>query len=269
MSWISVHDTVKGWKLNSLAKEIGCSSNEALGLLVNLWLWAFTKYVNQDGLLRSVDRADLAKAVRESLDERYSAEQVVEALVSVGWIDEVAERLYIHDWAEWQSQYYKMASVREKDRKRQADYRARQAGASKGQSAADSPSPKPANADSSESKASPPPPPTQEVKKKATKEYSTGFEEFWSAYPRKTDKGAAYKCYNARLKDGWSPQELLEAARSYAAEAAQRHTEERYIKHAKTFLSADTPFAQYVRREAPGQQGFNEEDPFADWNWRQ
>ena len=37
--WISVHDNVIGGKLRKLAKEIGCSQNEALGLLIRLWLW--------------------------------------------------------------------------------------------------------------------------------------------------------------------------------------------------------------------------------------
>ena len=40
MAWISVHEQVIGGKLRSLAKEIGCSQNEALGILIRLWLWA-------------------------------------------------------------------------------------------------------------------------------------------------------------------------------------------------------------------------------------
>ena len=32
MAWISVHEQVIGGKLRNLAKEIGCSQNEALGI---------------------------------------------------------------------------------------------------------------------------------------------------------------------------------------------------------------------------------------------
>ena len=35
-------------------------------------------------------------------------------------------------------------------------------------------------------------------------EYAVAFEEFWKVYPRKVDKGNAYKKYQARLNDGYS-----------------------------------------------------------------
>ena len=46
--------------------------------------------------------------------------------------------------------------------------------------------------------------------------YSVHFESFWNAYPRKKEKAKAYKCYNARLNDGYSEEELLTAATEYA-----------------------------------------------------
>ena len=39
--------------------------------------------------------------------------------------------------------------------------------------------------------------------------YSVHFEEFWKVYPRKKEKAKAYKYYLARLKDGFSEEELL------------------------------------------------------------
>ena len=50
MAWISVHEQVIGKKLRSLAKEIGCSQNEALGLLVRLWLWESTMQIRKGAL---------------------------------------------------------------------------------------------------------------------------------------------------------------------------------------------------------------------------
>ena len=48
MAWISVHKEVIGTKLRLLAKKIGGSQNEALGILVRLWLWAMTE-ADRDG----------------------------------------------------------------------------------------------------------------------------------------------------------------------------------------------------------------------------
>lgn len=50
MAWISVHKEVIGTKLRLLAKKIGGSQNEALGILVRLWLWAMTE-ADRDGSL--------------------------------------------------------------------------------------------------------------------------------------------------------------------------------------------------------------------------
>lgn len=39
LAWISVEQTLIGKKLRVLAKDLGCSQNEAIGILINLWLW--------------------------------------------------------------------------------------------------------------------------------------------------------------------------------------------------------------------------------------
>lgn len=79
--------------------------------------------------------------------------------------------------------------------------------------------------------------------------YSVHFESFWNVYPRKKEKAKAYKCYNARLKDGYSEEELLIAATKYAEECEARKTEERYIKLGATFLGPSTPFTDYLKKE--------------------
>lgn len=79
--------------------------------------------------------------------------------------------------------------------------------------------------------------------------YSVHFESFWNAYPRKKEKAKAYKCYNARLNDGYSEEEMLTAAVEYANECRKRKTEERYIKLGATFLSASTPFVDYLNEK--------------------
>lgn len=76
--------------------------------------------------------------------------------------------------------------------------------------------------------------------------YTKDFEDFWKLYPRKKEKGNAYKKYMARLNDGYSSEELQNAAKAYADEVISRHTEEKFIKHPKTFLSEALPFLDYL-----------------------
>ena len=76
--------------------------------------------------------------------------------------------------------------------------------------------------------------------------YSCAFEALWAAYPRKKEKANAYKCYKARLADGFSEDELMTAVKRYADECKARHTETRYIKLGATFLGPNTPFSDYL-----------------------
>ena len=77
--------------------------------------------------------------------------------------------------------------------------------------------------------------------------YSVNFEAFWKIYPRKKEKAKAFKNYEARLKNGFSEEEILKAATAYAEECRSRNTEERFIKLGATFLSASTPFTDYLK----------------------
>ena len=262
VAWISVHDTVKGKKLRNFAEEMGCSLNEALGLLVGFWLWGLDN-VDPDGLIPSAKRKHIANALVEGLDERYSAEKAAEAMISTGWIDDVDGHLYVHDWKQWQKQWYKAMKIRSYDNERKAKGRSEKQAAEVSDKPRDEPQAPNVQSGAVDEEANDSVP---KPVKKAKNAYPSGFEEFWGAYPRKTGKGEAYKCYSARLKDGWSPEELLQAARNYAQETARRHTEPQYIKHPKTFLSADTPFTDFLpQRGVPEQQRFDEECPFAEW----
>ena len=75
----------------------------------------------------------------------------------------------------------------------------------------------------------------------------------WEAYPRKVDKGQAYKKYKARLEDGFSHEQLYEAVKNYAAQCKKQRTETMYIKHGKTFLGESTPFLDYLPKDKPAQ----------------
>lgn len=78
------------------------------------------------------------------------------------------------------------------------------------------------------------------------KTYTCAFEALWKAYPRKKEKAGAYKCYKARLADGFSEDELETAVKRYADECQRQKTEQKYIKLAATFLGPSTPFTDYL-----------------------
>lgn len=74
-----------------------------------------------------------------------------------------------------------------------------------------------------------PVPPAEQKSNKAIGNYTTDFEELWEAYPRKVDKGQAYKKYKARLEDGFSHEQLYEAVKNYAAQCKNPDEEERIM----------------------------------------
>lgn len=86
----------------------------------------------------------------------------------------------------------------------------------------------------------------KDIKKKEKNTYVPAFVSFWSVYPRKKEKDAAYKTWQTRLKEGVKPQDMLLAAERYAQECQINETEERFIKHPKTFLGPSKPFAEYL-----------------------
>lgn len=125
MAWISVHDHVDGGKLRELAKEIGCSQKEALGILVSLWIWGLNNADNT-GELRSCDRHDIAEEVlSKGISEGLDKNKIVESLIEKRWVDEVNGTLYLHDWDEWQEQWYKFLKRKEYDSERKRRDRAK------------------------------------------------------------------------------------------------------------------------------------------------
>lgn len=236
MAWVSVHEKLIGPKLRELAKEIGTSQNEAIGILIRMWLWALNE-ADTAGALKYVDGDDIKGVLANGLVKDTDTETVLNGLISTGWLEMVDGSYYIHDWEDWQKQWYRLQDVKEKNKIRQQKFRDNHRGEK-----AKKPTPKQTVEDNEE----------PEKTEKKSSGYTKDFEEFWQIYPRKVGKGEAYKKYKARLNDGFSEAELLEAATNYARKCASEHTEEKYIKHGKTFLSEATPFTDYIssRQEA-------------------
>lgn len=122
MAWVSVHQEVDGAKLRRLYKTMGCSKFEALGILNFLWFWGM-KNADENGLVSDADLDVLSRYLYgcgEGSD--LDMGKVVQALVDVGWIDMATDGFYIHDWDQWQEQWYKLQKNRKNDaeRKRRA-----------------------------------------------------------------------------------------------------------------------------------------------------
>ncbi len=77
------------------------------------------------------------------------------------------------------------------------------------------------------------------VKKKESNKdiYTPEFESFWTEYPRKIEKQDAAKTFNKIVKAGEDHAVIIQCAKNYKAECKRLKTEQRYIKHAKTFLN--------------------------------
>lgn len=98
--------------------------------------------------------------------------------------------------------------------------------------------------------------------------YSCAFEVLWATYPRKKEKANAYKCYKARLADGFSEDELMTAVKRYADECKARGTEARYIKLGATFLGLSTPFQDYLGDYKPEDSGGGKHKNFDNFERR-
>ncbi len=265
MAWIAVHDTVLGPKLRDLYKPLGSNVPEAIGILVILWLWG-RENADEDGNILNADKEDISRLLYgQCVGCKLDFDKVVQALIDAGWIDTVNDKLLLHDWDVWQEQWYKAKKKRQADvnRKRDARLRMSENASPASQPVLVSEEKKPAEEPDESEK------PKFGEKTEEAPRYSKDFEGFWSVYPRKIGKGEAYKKYQARRKDGFSETELLDAAKNYAAECKKRKTELEYIKHAKTFLNENTPFADFIPKEPPevahAEAYQNNQNPFAKY----
>lgn len=244
MAWISVDQKLIGGKLRKLYKAIGCSQNEAIGILVSLWLWGIDN-ADLDGLIVSAERSDIEDVLKAGLSPGIDSATVVDELVNTGWIDDADGALYLHDWEDWRSYYNRYIRDKQNNADRQARFKARHRKSTE-------------NTENNvtgndESNAEKPPEEPKKPKAKQEDKYGKEFEEFWSVYPKKVDKGQAFKKYTARRKDGYSPEELRTAAENYRKQCERQHTDPQYIKHAKTFLGESLPFLDFIPKvqEAP------------------
>lgn len=78
-------------------------------------------------------------------------------------------------------------------------------------------------------------------------DYTPDFEEFWLVYPRKKVKVGAYAKWKTLLKDGYTPEQIITAAKNYAEECRLRQRSIEVIKHPSTFLGPSRPLDDYMQ----------------------
>ena len=272
MKCTSIYKSIDGPKLRRLYKALGCSKPEAIGILYFLWDWGLDN-ADEDGILVGLGKDDISRYLYGvSSDCRLNMDDVVDALVATGWLDETGDGLVLHDWYDWQGPYYRAKERRKKDAARKAEERriTRRIEVQATQAVPASPLSEPSVTQEEE--------PVQEsmfgaaeIKPARTRaepvksRYAEGFLQFWEAYPRKLGKGDAYKKYQARRKDGFSDEELIQSAKNYAAECRSRRTEKEYIKHPKTFLSDSLPFTDYLPKNDDKPKTQQSGNPFEEW----
>ena len=259
--WIPLYESFFGTKLRKTSKVLGCAQGLVAGTLPKLWVWGLTNATEQ-GLIAFTDREDLENVVLDMLaGSNVTAKAFIDAVFECGWLDDINGEIYFHDWSDWSEYWYSYVRKKKKDVDRKRDKRLKEKENKPQEEKEEIPeeSPDPVPNEMPET-----PAPTEPEKKPPR--YIPAFEQFWSEYPRKIDKGSAYQKYKTRLKDGFSEEDLLEAARNYAAECRKLKTETQYIKHPKTFLSDKLPFTDYIlKKEQPTQAVAQEDNPFEEW----
>jgi hypothetical protein len=83
--------------------------------------------------------------------------------------------------------------------------------------------------------------------------YTQDFDNFWKEYPKRKDKGHAFKAWEFEIKTT-DPKIIIDGAKKYAIECNKKKTEERYIKMAQGWLS--------------GQRWLDEESKTTPHQWK-
>ncbi len=82
----------------------------------------------------------------------------------------------------------------------------------------------------------------------AKQNYSPEFETAWQAYPKRAGgnpKPSAFKAWNARIREGVTPQTMLEGVKRYASwVCATGKINTEYVKQASTFFGPDRHFEE-------------------------
>jgi hypothetical protein len=121
MTWIRVDCALpRHPKVARLARTLGTSRHEAIGILIDLWTWA-VDYGGDDGDLGRYSAEELVTALAIHQPEALIRVDLLDALEASGFVDRGdGDRLLLHDWLDLQGA---LVAQREANRERQRRYR--------------------------------------------------------------------------------------------------------------------------------------------------
>lgn len=228
-------------KLLDLSVRLSCSRPEAIGFLQ--LLWDFTAEYAIQGDIGKHSNGSISKAC----DWTGNPDDFVRALVESGWMDEDDEyRLLVHDWADHCERWVKL-----KMDKIGKDFIGSSIDAST-EGSIDALAKPSSSRDQSN--------PIQSNPIRNTYGYTDDFEIAWHRYPKRAGgnpKRPAFKAWNARLKEGIPPQDMIDGTERYAnyCEATGKLNTE-FVKQAKTFFGPDKHFLEdWTPPEDPNGKG--------------
>jgi len=114
MAWISVHQQLRDHrKLRDFFRILDISRQEAIGILVLIWMWALDN-ADRTGMILFATIDDIAEAAYW----KGNSKRLYSALVDSHWIDEYDGRMYFHDWDEFNKPFFDYIDRKEKDKQR-------------------------------------------------------------------------------------------------------------------------------------------------------
>ena len=119
MTWIRVDTTLmRHPKVSRFAKALGMSRHESVGVLIDLWCWCVD--YTEGGDLSRISSDDLMAALGVAQDTALIQVDLIESLVTAGFVDREGERIVLHDWDIHQGQ---LLAQRDANRERQRRHR--------------------------------------------------------------------------------------------------------------------------------------------------
>jgi len=178
-------------KFKKLQKRLSETTRGIVGLLELLWL----------ATAKNCPRGDIGKFANDEIalliDWDGDPEQLIAALIDCGWVDVCEEnRLVVHDWSEHCPNYVKGSLAKHNRIFASAKQPARQCAKQPARQCAKEPAKETAKQVARHSATKP-----SQAKPSQVSPVDSGFESWFSSYPRRVNKKTAKKAYEKAIKE--------------------------------------------------------------------
>lgn len=124
--WFAVQtELLDSHKVRTAAKRLKCPKCLVVGLLCTLWAWGMDNADEAGKLKGDTDRSDIAELFAPCATEaKLDPNDIVKTMFECGLLDEAEGEIFIHDWQEYQSEWYRAKRRKEYDADRKRKERA-------------------------------------------------------------------------------------------------------------------------------------------------